>query len=150
MRIEEGAISIFGMSTQPWYHEGLRFTCTQCGNCCTGSEGYVWVDDDEIRQIAEVLGVDEGTVRVEHTRRLGKKVSLKEFANGDCVYFDPQTRGCKVYNARPKQCRTWPFWNSNLANPRAWKQTVAICPGSGEGRLYQLDEIQAQAAVIDL
>ena len=22
--------------TEPWYQDGLRFTCTRCGNCCTG------------------------------------------------------------------------------------------------------------------
>ncbi|MCY2964173.1 MAG: YkgJ family cysteine cluster protein [Planctomycetota bacterium] len=135
---------------QPWYHEGLRFTCTQCGDCCTGSEGYVWVDDEEIRAIAQAIGKDEGTVRVEHTRRLGMRISLKEFANGDCTLLDPETRKCRVYSVRPKQCRTWPFWNSNLESPRAWKETEKVCPGSGQGRLYQLEEIQAQAAIIDL
>ncbi|MFM1805538.1 MAG: hypothetical protein RL136_2417, partial [Planctomycetota bacterium] len=26
----------------PWYAEGLRFECTQCGNCCSGGPGAVW------------------------------------------------------------------------------------------------------------
>lgn len=41
-----------------WYDAGLRFTCTQCGDCCTGGPGYVWFDDDEGRAMAEHLGVD--------------------------------------------------------------------------------------------
>ena len=27
---------------EPWYRDGLRFQCTQCGNCCTGDPGVVW------------------------------------------------------------------------------------------------------------
>ena len=27
---------------------GLRFECTQCGDCCTGAPGYVWVNKAEI------------------------------------------------------------------------------------------------------
>ena len=33
----------------PWYRDGLRFTCTRCGNCCTGAPGYVWVDADAMK-----------------------------------------------------------------------------------------------------
>ena len=44
------------MSTSPWYREGLRFTCTQCGDCCTGAPGYVWVNQEEIDQLAALVG----------------------------------------------------------------------------------------------
>ena len=37
----------------PWYRDGLAFTCTRCGDCCTGSPGYVWVTLEEMRRIAE-------------------------------------------------------------------------------------------------
>ena len=37
---------------QPWYAEGLKFTCTQCGNCCTGGPGFVWISREEIRRLA--------------------------------------------------------------------------------------------------
>ena len=44
------------MSEETWYKDGLRFTCTQCGDCCSGPEGYVWVNDEELAKIAEFLG----------------------------------------------------------------------------------------------
>ena len=74
--------------------------------------------------------------------------SLIEYENGDCVFFDNKSRKCGVYAARPRQCRTWPFWDSNIRTPEAWADTCQVCPGSGQGRLYQLEEIQQQAAVI--
>ena len=33
---------------QPWYKDGLGFQCTQCGDCCTGAPGYVWINAAEI------------------------------------------------------------------------------------------------------
>lgn len=134
----------------PWYSDGLNFTCTQCGNCCTGAPGVVWVTDEEIKAIAEVTGKSIGEVRLEHTRLFGGRVSLKEYANGDCTYFDPETRGCRIYNARPVQCRTWPFWNSNLDSERSWNQMKKDCPGAGSGDFFSLDEIEARAAEIDI
>ena len=42
----------------PWYAEGLRFKCTQCGGCCTGGPGFVWFDEDEGAAMAKAKGLD--------------------------------------------------------------------------------------------
>ncbi|WP_437201769.1 YkgJ family cysteine cluster protein [Planctomicrobium sp. SH664] len=131
-------------SEEPWYRDGLRFECTQCGNCCTGSPGYVWVNEEEIRAIAEHLDQPHGAIRLLYTRPARGKVSLTEFANGDCVFFDAESRGCKIYPVRPMQCRTWPFWQSNLYSEEAWERTERNCPGSGCGPLVSLQEIQSR------
>ena len=134
----------------PWYKDGLPFTCTQCGNCCTGAPGVVWVDEAEVEQIAALTGKSSAEVRLLHTRPVGGRVSLAERANGDCTFFDGSTRRCTIYAARPRQCRTWPFWNSNLASPENWRSIQEGCPGAGRGELVPLQEIRRQAAVIDL
>lgn len=134
----------------PWYRDGLQFTCTQCGDCCTGFEGFVWVNEEEMQAIADHLGISLGAMKLEHTRKVGRKVSLKEFANGDCTFFDGEKRGCKIYSVRPRQCRTWPFWDSNLESPQTWRDTQKVCPGSGQGQFFSLEEIEAKAAVIRL
>lgn len=137
-------------SAEPWYREGLSFRCTQCGNCCTGEPGVVWVDDAEIRAIAEHLGKPVGEIRLKHTRPFAGRVSLTEFTNGDCTFLDPATRGCRVYPVRPKQCRTWPFWNSNLESRDAWNAAATGCPGMGCGDVYSLEQIEDRAGVIDV
>jgi hypothetical protein len=137
------------MPTSPWYADGLPFACTQCGNCCTGAPGVVWVTDAEIRAIAETRGESYGDVLIHHTRLVGGRRSLKEFANGDCTFFDGQTRRCTIYSARPAQCRTWPFWPGNLVNREAWARVETVCPGATRGELVPLDVITTQAAVID-
>jgi Fe-S-cluster containining protein len=136
--------------SQPWYKDGLKFTCTQCGNCCTGDPGVVWINDDELREIAEFLGKTVGEVRLMQTRLVGNRISLTEYANGDCVYFDGATRRCKIYPVRPRQCRSWPFWRSNLASPEEWSETCKSCPGAGHGELVPLEEIERRASLIDI
>jgi Fe-S-cluster containining protein len=135
-------------SNGPWYKDGLRFQCTGCGDCCTGAPGYVWVNKQDITALAAELGITAAEVESQYVREIGVRKSLHEYPNGDCVFFDGTTRKCRVYAARPRQCRTWPFWDSNLRSPEAWAETCQVCPGSGTGRLYQLSEIEAQRSVI--
>jgi uncharacterized protein len=136
------------MAKVPWYNDGLQFECSQCGDCCTGAPGYVWVTNEEIAALAEheALAVDE--FERKFVRKVGVRKSLIEYANGDCVFFDTVARKCTVYEARPKQCRTWPFWDSNIRTPAAWKHTCEVCPGSGRGKLHSVEEILAQSAVV--
>jgi len=135
-------------SPAPWYQAGLRFQCTGCGDCCTGAPGYVWVNQAEIAAIANRLGLTVEKFERRYVRRVGIRRSLKEYANGDCIFFDTESRKCAVYEERPRQCRTWPFWKSNLDTPKSWGETCDHCPGSGQGKLYQLAEIEKQSAVI--
>lgn len=139
------------MSDKPWYANGLKFQCTQCGDCCTGAPGYVWVNKAEIAELANVIGEpDVEAFEDQYVRKIGIRKSLREFPNGDCVFFDSEKRTCTVYSARPRQCRTWPFWESNVRTKEDWERTCEQCPGSGTGRLYQIEEIQQQSAVIKI
>jgi hypothetical protein len=134
----------------PWYADGLAFTCTQCGNCCTGDPGYVWISEAEIGRLAEHLkmGVEEVVKR--YCRRAGGGFSLKERKNHrgehDCVFLKEDDRGrrtCTVYPVRPLQCRTWPFWDGNLVSLRSWERAGKKCPGIDKGKRYTRERIEA-------
>jgi len=129
----------------PWYAEGLHFTCVRCGNCCSGAPGYVWVSPGEVRDIAAWLGVPPEMFIQQHVRRVGQRQSLLELENGDCEFLvrdsDGKTR-CAIHAVRPLQCRTWPFWKSNLTSPRAWRASSRHCPGIDHGQLHPLPVIQ--------
>jgi Fe-S-cluster containining protein len=131
-----------------WYAEGLRFECSQCGNCCSGFPGYVWVTIEDMQRMADLLKVpfDEFTRRF--VRKVGNKYSLVEKFNYDCVFLTRDKNGkggCMVYSARPMQCRTWPFWNDNLKSPANWKKAAGRCPGmcDAEAPRFELDHIEA-------
>lgn len=128
--------------TAPWYRDGLAFECTRCGACCTGSPGFVWVDADEIERLAGHLGLTLDAFGRRYLRRVQGQLSLIEKPNFDCIFWEPGT-GCTVYEARPTQCRTWPFWPENLATPAAWDGVRQVCPGSGTGTLYSIGQIEA-------
>ena len=138
------------MNDRPWYEEGLRFSCTQCGNCCTGAPGFVWVNQEEIAALAKLLGIELDEFERLYVRKVGIRTSLVEFSNGDCVFFDGEKRTCNVYAARPRQCRTWPFWDSNVRTAADWKRTCQQCPGSGTGKLYSLQQIQQNIGQIQI
>ncbi len=134
----------------PWYRDGLCFSCTQCGNCCTGDPGVVWVTEEDIAHIAKLTGKSVGEIRLFHTRIVGGRVSLREYPNGDCMFFDPAKRTCTIYEARPVQCRTWPFWNSHLKSPETWEEVKRECPGAGQGDFFSLEEVERRAAEMDI
>jgi Fe-S-cluster containining protein len=132
---------------EPWYREGLRFECTRCGNCCTGAPGFVWVSDDELRELARFRNEPVETVRAVYTRVAHRGRTLREKADGDCIFYD-RSQGCTVYSVRPRQCRTWPFWESTVRDPQAWEATCQSCPGAGKGELISEEEITRRIRVI--
>ncbi len=129
----------------PWYSQGLAFQCTQCGNCCSGpSSGYVWVDDSEIEALAQEMEMADDLDGFERRfiRQVGARKSLVEYSDGDCIFLDPNSRGCIVYESRPIQCRTWPFWNRNLESTESWSKAAEGCPGCNRGELIPLEAIE--------
>lgn len=135
------------MSRREWFDEpgpdgvpGLRFACTCCGNCCTGPEGFVLVSDAEALALARRLDLPAAEFLERYTRMLpeGRSLTerLTEFGH-DCVFLDrdavPGRAVCGVYEDRPAQCRTWPFWKALLRSPGAWRRARAICPGMDTG-----------------
>jgi Fe-S-cluster containining protein len=134
---------------QPWYADGLQFTCTQCGPCCTGAPGYVWVTDADLEAIAAHLGLPLTEARALHSRTARGRRTLRERANGDCVFYDSK-KGCTIYPVRPPQCRTWPFWESNVQTPEEWRKTCDLCPGSGQGDLIPIEEISRRLKAIKM
>lgn len=134
----------------PWYRDGLCFACTQCGNCCSGAPGFVWVTPEECERIAGVLRIPVETFIAQHTRRTASgRRSLLEHRNGDCEFLERVPGGktrCTIHAARPTQCRTWPFWKSNLESAETWADTGRHCPGINQGTRHPLPVIQQALA----
>jgi len=130
--------------TLPWYKEGLRFKCTGCGGCCTGSPGYVWVSEEEIVRLSEFLKLSQEEFVRKYTHVLYGRISLKELPRShyDCVFLEGKR--CSVYSVRPKQCRTFPWWKDALSSPQAWQETAARCEGidHADAPLISITEIQ--------
>jgi len=129
-----------------WYGAGLHFECIQCGNCCAGpDEGYIWLTRAEIELIADFLEISVGRFREKYLKRVGTRSTIIEQpVTKDCIFLK-QIEGqkkCSIYPVRPNQCRTWPFWSENLANPAAWNRAARKCPGINRGSAYEFSEIE--------
>lgn len=89
--------------------------CSTCeGRCCTGESGYIYVTKIEIENIADLLGLDVRYFVGEYLFKKGYKYSIKEQiheGSHECIFYDRASNGCKVYEARPLQCKTFPFWD---------------------------------------
>ena len=86
-----------------------------------------------------------------YTRKIGVKWSLIEnVIDGkfDCTFLDRTTEkpSCKLYEARPSQCRSWPFWLENLQSEASWLRAKrrTPCPGMDSGKLIPASEIRIQ------
>jgi Fe-S-cluster containining protein len=104
--------------------------CSTCqGRCCTGESGYIYVTKAEIFAIAELLDMDVNEFGVKYLFKNGYKYSLKENKIEDsyeCVFYDRESNGCKIYMARPNQCKTFPFWDYFKTHVDELKEE---CPG---------------------
>ena len=106
----------------------LHFQCQECGHCCAYEPGVVLLTDQEADNIARALGVSDDELSMRYLRVVNRRLALKERPNYDCVLLD-EGRRCLVYEVRPQQCRTWPFWPSNLESQESWERAALECPG---------------------
>ena len=125
-----------------FYKNGIRFECQGEGKCCVsrGRYGYVYLSFGDRKRLAAHLGMSTSDFTAKFTRKIEGLYELI-YTNKDCPFL---VKGrCEVYDARPWQCRTWPFWPENM-DTAVWAREVASwCPGVGKGRLYVSEEIEA-------
>lgn len=131
----------------PWYKNGLPFKCTGCGKCCTGAPGYIWVSNDEIEEIANFLNISLKDFYNRYLRQVGNKFSLLEdFKSYDCIFL--KDKKCDIYSVRPKQCRTYPWWPTNLKTESDWKAAAEYCEGiNPEAPIVPLSTIHEQLSI---
>lgn len=124
---------------------GLCFECTQCGDCCKtrGEYAYVYLNRAEARALAEHLGLTLAEFRRRHTFVDEDGWLQLRFEGGRCTFLGLDGR-CGVYEARPVQCRTFPFW-PEFVDDGEWTEDVReLCEGIGRGHRYTLSEAESR------
>jgi len=128
-----------------FYEEGLQFECTGCNYCCSCEPGFVFLSQNDLTRISSHLNLNEQAFIATFCRTVPmgsfSMISLQEKKNFDCIFLTE--KGCSVYEGRPEQCRTYPFWSSIVENKTAWDSEMTSCPGMGQGRVYTKEEIEA-------
>lgn len=106
----------------------FSFSCRRSGRCCSqGLGGRVWLTPDDVTRLAKHFALPEATFRERHTFVDGGRTSLR-MDQGRCTFLEG-TNQCTVYEARPAQCSSWPYWDQVLTRPEGLERAMAICPG---------------------
>jgi len=76
---------------------------------------------------------------------IGGRLALLERRNNgqyDCIFL--RDKKCLVYQVRPKQCQTFPWWTENLTNKESWEELKSYCEGIDDpsAPLYTLEDIE--------
>tara|TARA_B100001250_G_scaffold183462_1_gene157899 strand:+ start:625 stop:1083 length:459 start_codon:yes stop_codon:yes gene_type:complete len=126
------------------YKKGIRFECQGSGNCCVsrGSYGFVYLSDIDLKRFSKYFKISIKKFKEKYCKITDGFIHLSEKyeLDGNCIFL--KDKKCSVYNSRPTQCRTWPFWNENM-NPKVWNEDIAInCPGIGKGKLIKSKKIE--------
>lgn len=103
--------------------------------------------------MARKLGIELDVFYSRYTRRLDGGMSLREVPTEhglDCVFLDrvtmPGKAICSLYESRPLQCRTFPWWPENIRSPRSWRDLGKSCEGVGRGTVIPVSEIRINSA----
>tara|TARA_B100001996_G_C18635031_1_gene583359 strand:- start:411 stop:866 length:456 start_codon:yes stop_codon:yes gene_type:complete len=123
---------------RPWWMKGVPFSCqADCGKCCDEPGGIVYLrpEDANILSNHHRLAMDEWLERDCRQTIDGRFVLKSDPITDICIYLSADKK-CTVYESRPVQCKSYPFWPENLRSERSWKRTIEECPG-----LYSEDAI---------
>jgi len=112
----------------------FKFTpsaCESCGGaCCTGESGYIWAKYPEIEKMAEFLELTVEDFATMYLKKVKHRYSLIEKKIDDenyaCIFFNEELKQCSIYSVRPRQCRTFPFWEIFKNNK---EEVIKECPG---------------------
>ena len=129
----------------PFYAKGLRFSCKRCSACCRFEPGYVFLSAKDRALLETFFKMESMEFSQSYCRWVplsnGKDhLSLKEKSNYDCIFWTED--GCSVYEARPLQCRAYPFWPWILSSKKNWEITAQNCPGIGNGEFHAKNTIE--------
>ncbi len=124
--------------------EGIKFECQGSGNCCVsrGSYGFVYLSDKDLKRFSNYFNLSIDSFKSKFCQITDGFIHLseKKSFNGKCIFL--KNNRCTVYESRPSQCRTWPFWNENM-NVKIWDNDISVnCPGIGKGKKINYTKIK--------
>jgi len=126
-----------------FYKDGIQFQCQGSGKCCLsrGSYGFVYLTAKDLRRLARFFKLTPKEFKSQYCEESEGHLHLRD-PQKDCEFLE--NKKCSIYEARPTQCRTWPFWPENM-NSKAWREdVVGFCAGVGKGPVVSAKEIEKQ------
>jgi Fe-S-cluster containining protein len=127
-----------------FYDDGLQFECTRCSYCCRHEPGFVFLSEIDLKAMVDELCISEEEFINTYCTKVDigffNRLSLAEKKNHDCIFWSEE--GCRVYKARPLQCRSYPFWTQVVEDKDSWDEEAISCPGISQGTKHSKEEIE--------
>ncbi len=144
---------------------GIEFSCQKCGACCRGfKEGEVYLYKDDIARLTKLLNLTSKAGLRKFAKEYLKVVSdsffWKEPGAVGAKTYRYKTLGfkftdddehchflkdneCTIHEARPFQCRCFPFWKMLVSSKKNFVDYSKKCPGLKvlKGKHYTREEI---------
>jgi len=127
--------------------QSLRFKCTACGKCCTGNEDhYIAMSKKEAKNIQTFLNITQRWFRRRYVKHLTRNILTARMHKGRCVFLNKNNE-CLIYDLRPIQCRTYPYWPELLETQKAWNNEARHCEGINSGTIVPIKDITQKLAL---
>ncbi len=83
----------------------MKNKCVDCGNCCRETEMIL-----SARDVLRIKNNDPKNLReIDFVKKIEDRLFQLKNTDGDCFFFDPTTKLCKIYAVRPQGCRFYPL-----------------------------------------
>jgi len=114
----------------------LRFSCQPgCTKCCE-VQGFVYLTEGDLQNMAEYVGLPARAFEDKYVVRFKQLLRLRKPRRAQCHFLTKE--GCSVHPVKPVQCRLYPFWPELVEERAQWEAERKMCPGIGKGELIQI------------
>jgi Fe-S-cluster containining protein len=105
------------------------------GKCCSGPSGNVWLTKTDAEQISSKLEIEPKAFLKKFARWVPRieRWTLIEKTRGDhfdCIFLE-NGKTCAIYDVRPTQCKTYPYWPAVMESKETWESEKQDCEGIG-------------------
>jgi Fe-S-cluster containining protein len=124
----------------------MPFDCTSCGKCCK-TKGSVWMSPTETLHAARFLTMSteafiyqyaSHTLAGDDDNEHEVWIQIKNDPTGTaCVFLE--NNQCRIYEARPVQCSSYPFWSHLMKSEAAWDDEVRFTDENDSGPYWTRD-----------
>lgn len=109
--------------------------CLRCGTCCTSGGPALHSEDLHLvlnggLPLAQLITIRKGEIAhnpLTNSLQPVKKELVKISGVGrewNCCFFDPEEKGCTIYDKRPKACRALKCWDTKEVEELIEKDTI--------------------------
>ena len=103
----------------------MEFKCKKCGNCCN-CDGYLFVDLKDVVNISKFLKITSDEFILKYLTKDDDDRFYVSNINKVCVFYE---NGCTIYDVRPWQCRSYPYWYNIVKSKKNWNKESTFCKG---------------------